>query len=159
MDKRLIDELTTGRYLTDGRNVIFLGPSGVGKTMLAIFARCTGGGNGASCLLHNCHGSCFKAAGRELSNEINCTDSYGALQPHVLVIDEVGYLQLDRIQASLLFQVICNRYKRNEPIILTSNKSFVDGAKSLLTMQLWPQQVIACCTGALSSTSVAKATD
>ncbi len=46
------------------------------------------------------------------------------MQPRVLVIDEVGYLQLDRTQASLLFQVICNKYERNQRIILTSNKSF-----------------------------------
>jgi len=46
------------------------------------------------------------------------------MQPKVLVIDEVGYLQLDRVQASLLFQVICNRYERRQPIVLTSNKAF-----------------------------------
>ena len=46
------------------------------------------------------------------------------MQPKVLVIDEVGYLQLNKVQASLLFQVICYRYERNQPIILTSNKAF-----------------------------------
>jgi DNA replication protein DnaC len=50
------------------------------------------------------------------------------MQPKVLLIDEVGYLQLDRTQASLLFQVICNRYERNQPIILTSNKAFGEWA-------------------------------
>ena len=40
------------------------------------------------------------------------------------MIEEVGYVQLDRVQANLLFQVICNRYERNQPIILTSNKAF-----------------------------------
>lgn len=36
VDKRLIDELACGRFLKDGRNVVFLGPPGVGKTHLAI---------------------------------------------------------------------------------------------------------------------------
>src|SRR5262249_16638671 len=36
IDKRLIDELATGRFLHQGRNVVFLGPPGVGKTHLAI---------------------------------------------------------------------------------------------------------------------------
>jgi len=46
------------------------------------------------------------------------------MQPKVLLIDEVGYLQLDRVQSSLLFQVICNRYERGQPIMVTSNKAF-----------------------------------
>ena len=45
-------------------------------------------------------------------------------QPKVLVLDEVGYLRLDSVQASLVFQVICQRYQKNPPIVLTSNKSF-----------------------------------
>jgi len=36
LDRRLIDELATGRFLAEGRNVVFLGPPGVGKTHLAI---------------------------------------------------------------------------------------------------------------------------
>jgi len=48
------------------------------------------------------------------------------MQPKVLVIDEVGYLQLDKLQASLLFQVICHRYERIKPIVLTSNNAFAD---------------------------------
>ena len=36
IDRTLIEELATGRYLAEGRNVIFQGPPGVGKTHLAI---------------------------------------------------------------------------------------------------------------------------
>jgi DNA replication protein DnaC len=43
-------------------------------------------------------------------------------------IDEVGYLALDSTQASLLFQAICERYEKKQPIILTSNKAFADWA-------------------------------
>jgi DNA replication protein DnaC len=50
-------------------------------------------------------------------------------RPKLLIIDEVGYLQLDRTQASLFFQVISQRYDNNSAIILTSNKAFSDWAE------------------------------
>ena len=45
-------------------------------------------------------------------------------RPKLLVIDEVGYLQLDTAEASLVFQVISSRYEKGGAIILTSNKAF-----------------------------------
>ena len=45
------------------------------------------------------------------------------LRPDILIIDEVGYLQLDRTEAELLFRLVCERYKHGS-IILTSNKFF-----------------------------------
>lgn len=50
-------------------------------------------------------------------------------RPKLLIIDEVGYLTLDPTQASLLFQVICQRYENRQAIILTSNKAFADWSK------------------------------
>jgi DNA replication protein DnaC len=46
------------------------------------------------------------------------------MQPKLLVLDEVGYLSFDALQASLLFQVICQRYQKEQPMVLTSNKPF-----------------------------------
>ena len=47
------------------------------------------------------------------------------LRPDILIIDEVGYLQLSRLEAELLFRLICERYEHGS-IILTSNKNFSD---------------------------------
>jgi DNA replication protein DnaC len=46
--------------------------------------------------------------------------------PKLLIVDEVGYLGLDHDQASLLFQVICQRYEKQAATIITSNKAFSD---------------------------------
>jgi DNA replication protein DnaC len=46
-----------------------------------------------------------------------------------VIIDEMGYLQLDQTQASLFFQVISQRYDNNSAIILTPNKAFSDWAE------------------------------
>lgn len=45
------------------------------------------------------------------------------LRPALLVVDEVGYLKLDRAEANMFFQLISRRYERGS-VIITSNKSF-----------------------------------
>jgi|GEM_PF-5408062 len=47
-------------------------------------------------------------------------------QPSLLILDELGYLPLDPTGAGLLFQVLCNRYEKAKPVVVTSNKSFGD---------------------------------
>ena len=52
------------------------------------------------------------------------------LRSAVLVIDEVGYMQLNRQEAELLFRLISERYEHGS-IILTSNKYFSDWGELL----------------------------
>ena len=47
----------------------------------------------------------------------------GYLQPHVLVIDEVGYLSYGPDAANVLFHVVNERHLRRRPILFTTNKS------------------------------------
>ena len=47
------------------------------------------------------------------------------LRTDILVVDEVGYMQLDRQAAELLFRIVCTRYETGS-IILTSNKFFTN---------------------------------
>jgi DNA replication protein DnaC len=128
VDKRLLDELATGRFLYEGRNLIFLGPPGVGKTHLAIALGVLACDMGHRAYFTNvvemARRLSLALAENRLHREIN-----KLVHPKVLVIDEVGYLTLDKTQANLLFQAICQRYDRNQSVILTSNKAFGEWAE------------------------------
>lgn len=125
LDPKLVDELATGRYLAEGRNVILLGPPGVGKTHLAI-------GLGVACaeMGHRVYFTSAVELARKLALALQENRLHREMKnftrPKLLVIDEVGYLALDQTQASLLFQVISQRYDTGGSIVLTSNKAFAD---------------------------------
>jgi DNA replication protein DnaC len=125
VDRRLIEELAGGRYLSEGRNIILLGPPGVGKTHLVIAL-----GIKVAEMGHRVYFTTASDLAHKLTKAVDGNRLHRELkaltQPKLLIIDEVGYLTLDPLQASLLFQVICTRYQKNQPIAVTSNKAFSD---------------------------------
>jgi DNA replication protein DnaC len=125
IDSRLMEELASGRYLSTGRNLLFLGPPGVGKTHLAIAL-----GVKVAQMGHRVYFTTAMDLARKLAKAVDENRLHRELnaltQPKLLIIDEIGYLPFDTVQASLLFQVICRRYQKNQSVAITSNKAFAD---------------------------------
>ena len=109
-------------FLTQKANIVFLGTVGIGKTHLATalgYAACQEG-----------HAVLFADA-ISVINDLTAAQKRGTLKrqlkkyllPVLIILDEVGYLPIDKTGADLLFQVISQRYERGS-IVLTTNKPF-----------------------------------
>lgn len=121
-DQRAIAELMTLDFLGSATNAILVGPSGLGKTMIAQ--------NLAHQAILQGHNVLFATAG-QLLGDLAGLDSDSALRyrlrryaaPDLLVIDEVGYLSYSNRHADLLFELINRRHEKKSTLI-TTNKSF-----------------------------------
>lgn len=122
INRAQIQNLWRLQFLNEKANVIFMGGVGLGKTHLAIAL------GHAACL--ESHRVLFSTA-VEMINALSAANAVHRLKaeikkylsPKLLVLDELGYLPIDKHGADLLFQIISARYERGS-IALTTNKPF-----------------------------------
>ena len=126
--KKAIKTLADLAFIVRKENVVLLGPSGTGKTHIAIAL-------GYLATQKNLKVRFMTAA--DLLLQLETAQRQGrykevlkrsVMGPSLLIIDEIGYLPLAGDQANLFFQVIAQRYERGS-IILTSNLSFGEWEK------------------------------
>lgn len=122
-------------FVTEGRNLILSGGPGRGKTHIAVALAYKAIQNGfearfvtASALIDEL----VEAANEGYLREV--TADY--VQPHVLVIDEVGYLHHANAAANVLYGVIDQRCLKRRPIVLTTNKKLRQWGEVLHDPQL-----------------------
>ena len=121
--KKSVQTLQSLAFVERNENVIFLGPSGVGKTHLAIALGYLATQSGLKVRFITAADMVLQLEKAQTHGRLDTYIKRSLLGPSILIIDEIGYLPLQRNQASLFFQVIAKRYEHGS-IILTSNLSF-----------------------------------
>lgn len=121
IERDVVERALTLDFLGEARNLILVGPNGLGKTMIAqnlCHAAVLAGHSvlfrSATALLEDLHRQNPEGRRRRLRMLANVG---------LLCIDEVGYLSFDDKAADLLYEVVNRRYER-KPVILTTNRPF-----------------------------------
>lgn len=122
INRMALQNLFRLQFLEEHANVILLGTVGLGKTHLATALGYTACLAGKSVLFATAVDAINTLAAAQAASKLK-TELKKYLSPQILILDELGYLPIDKHGADLLFQVISQRYERGSTII-TSNRAF-----------------------------------
>lgn len=122
INRQQIENLFHLNFIDRKENVVFVGTCGLGKSHLSIALATEACHKGYTVLF---------AGAVEIINALTAAKAMNTLdkalekykKPQLLVIDELGYLPIDKLGADLLFQVISQRYERGS-MIITCNRAF-----------------------------------
>ena len=122
INRMAVQNLFRLQFLEDNANIILLGTVGLGKTHLATALGYTACLAGKSVLFATAVDAINTLAAAQAASKLKA-ELKKYLSPQILILDELGYLPIDKHGADILFQVISQRYERGSTII-TSNKAF-----------------------------------
>lgn len=119
INKEQICDFETHRFIHQNENIVFLGNSGVGKTHLATSIGISAAKKRVSTYFIKCHDLIMQLRKAKLENRLE--DRLRHFTKYkLLIIDELGYLPIEKEDSKLIFQLIDRRYEKRSTIITTN---------------------------------------
>jgi len=132
--KRILDLYDSFDYMSKRQNIIWIGPTGTGKTGLAsafLIQAINKGYKGRFIVFPELIDILYKSVGDH--SETAVVEKFSSYD--CLLIDELGYIEVEPIQVGLFFRLMSNRYKKKTTLI-TSNLGFSQWTVFLKNVQL-----------------------
>ena len=124
IERKQVETLATCAYLREHATVLLQGPPGVGKTHLAIALGVRAVENGFSVAFYRLD-DLLHAMKRDVEVPPRRLRGKKYMSVALLIVDEIGFQPLSRLEAGMLFRLVSYRYQRGS-MILTTNKSVKD---------------------------------